>query len=101
MTAPQHAFGEIIPDDLLERLREELETARDSRLAQLEDAPENDDIALAFREINEKALEEITAALERMDAGVYGICERCRSVISTARLEAVPQTRFCVACASK
>ena len=101
MTAPQPVPGEIIPADLLARLRKELEEALASRQEQLEQGSEHDDISFAFREINEKAVEDVTAALERMDEGTYGICERCQSVISAARLEAVPQARFCVGCASK
>ena len=89
MTAPQPAARDIVPADLLARLRSELEEALAARQEQLEQASDHDDVSFAFREINEKAVEEVTAALERMDAGTYGICERCQSVISSARLEAV------------
>jgi len=43
-------------------------------------------------------LEEVAAALERLDTGSYGRCERCREAISPARLRAVPAARLCVAC---
>src|SRR5690606_38557180 len=64
-TAPQRTVGDVIPAELLARLREELEAARDARQTQLDEAPEQDDVSYAFREINEKALEEIDAALDR------------------------------------
>lgn len=99
MTARQPVSGDIVPAETLSRLRAELEAAQAVRRAQLDEAPEVDDIAFAFRGMNEKAQEEVAAALERMDAGLYGICERCQAMISIARLEAVPQTRFCVSCA--
>ena len=41
---------------------------------------------------------EVVAALERMDRGVFGICESCGSPIAPERLEAIPTTRLCLAC---
>ncbi len=46
----------------------------------------------------EQQLEEIDAALDRLDGGVYGICERCGRPIVAARLEARPTARTCVIC---
>ncbi len=43
---------------------------------------------------------EAMAAIERIDAGTYGICARCGKPIPKARLEALPYTRVCVKCAS-
>ncbi len=45
-----------------------------------------------------QALEDIDAALARMDAGRYGICDRCDAKIPPERLEAVPQARLCMSC---
>jgi RNA polymerase-binding transcription factor DksA len=44
-------------------------------------------------------LEEIEAAEARIDAGTYGICERCDQPIPEGRLEVRPLARTCVACA--
>lgn len=41
---------------------------------------------------------EITSALERIDAGTYGICENCGRPIGIERLEALPSVRLCVSC---
>jgi DnaK suppressor protein len=41
---------------------------------------------------------EIDAALGRVDAGTYGICEVCQQPIPHARLEAVPEATLCVGC---
>jgi RNA polymerase-binding transcription factor DksA len=38
-------------------------------------------------------------ALRRMDEGKYGACQSCGNSIASARLEALPFTRFCVKCA--
>ena len=45
-------------------------------------------------------LSEVDAALARVDAGTYGVCEGCGGPIGTERLEAVPAARACIACAS-
>lgn len=44
--------------------------------------------------------DEALAALERIDRGTYGRCERCHQNILAARLGAIPYTRYCVPCAS-
>ena len=44
----------------------------------------------------EGELREVTAALERLDAGTYGNCEVCGRPIAEGRLEAMPATRYCV-----
>ena len=41
-------------------------------------------------------LKEVTAALQRLDAGTYGTCEICAKPIAEGRLEAMPAARFCV-----
>ena len=46
------------------------------------------------------SLREIEHALEKIEAGTYGVCERCGQPISAARLEAMPATPMCIACAS-
>ena len=41
-------------------------------------------------------LEEVHAAIGRLDDGTYGSCEACGVAISPARLEAMPASRFCI-----
>jgi DnaK suppressor protein len=48
-----------------------------------------------------EALDEVDAAIQRLDAGTYGICEVCGKPIGTARLEAMPAARLCIADAAK
>jgi RNA polymerase-binding transcription factor DksA len=47
---------------------------------------------------SEQHLDEIDAALGRLESGTYGRCERCGRPIMPARLEARPTARTCVAC---
>lgn len=42
---------------------------------------------------------EAREALRRIDGGSYGTCETCGKPIASARLEAIPYTRYCVKCA--
>ncbi len=44
-------------------------------------------------------LAEVDAALARLDAGSYGVCERCGGPVGDGRLEARPETRLCIDCA--
>ena len=46
-------------------------------------------------------LDEVDAALGRVAAGTYGVCESCGRDIPPARLEARPFARYCVACATR
>lgn len=43
----------------------------------------------------------IQAALARIDAGSYGECTRCGESISPKRIEAIPETPLCIACATE
>ena len=49
----------------------------------------------------QEALDEVEAAIERLEAGNYGRCEGCGKPIGPARLEAMPAARFCIADAAK
>jgi DnaK suppressor protein len=44
-------------------------------------------------------LVEIDGAVERLDAGTYGMCEVCGEGINQARLEVRPTARTCMLCA--
>jgi RNA polymerase-binding transcription factor DksA len=59
------------------------------------------EFTLSLLQNQEQALEEITLALDRIERGTYGKCEECQAAIPKARLQALPYTRHCVACARK
>ncbi len=46
-------------------------------------------------------LDRIEAALEKIAGGTYGCCEECGARIPRARLEVIPDTPFCVKCATR
>ena len=47
----------------------------------------------------EQLLEDVEAALQRIEAGTYGNCERCGRKIPKERLDALPQAATCIECA--
>jgi RNA polymerase-binding protein DksA len=48
-----------------------------------------------------QAVEDIDRAISRMDAGTFGVCERCGKKIAVARLEALPFAALCIECKSR
>ena len=46
-------------------------------------------------------LAEVDAALTRVGAGTYGVCERRGEPIGEARLDALPAARTCIGCAAR
>lgn len=58
------------------------------------------DRVLALRAQARLQLDEIEAAVRRLESGAYGACRTCRRPIPVARLEAVPEATQCVGCAS-
>lgn len=43
-------------------------------------------------------LEDVRSALDRLEKGNYGRCERCGKEINPERLEAIPTARLCISC---
>ncbi|HEY6253055.1 MAG TPA: TraR/DksA family transcriptional regulator [Candidatus Angelobacter sp.] len=46
-------------------------------------------------------LQMVETALQRLREGVFGECVNCGNEINPKRLEAVPWTRYCIACQEK
>jgi DnaK suppressor protein len=90
----------------LERVREELDRLEERLSAKGDYGHGKGDplvvrweLDLARRRQVENEIELIEAALVRIDEGHYGVCERCGEPIREERLEALPYTRLCMACA--
>ena len=60
---------------------------------------ENDEVVDAIGNETTQSIRDIRAAIERIDDGTYGICERCGEDIGEARLKVVPEATRCVNCA--
>jgi RNA polymerase-binding transcription factor DksA len=59
------------------------------------------EFTLSLLQNQEQVLDEIADALDRINKGTFGRCEECQGAIPKARLQALPYTRHCVACARK
>lgn len=83
----------------------ELERQLEERLALLQELtpvapPSLDPVAFQAAASHRVAIEQITAALNRIAAGTYGRCTRCGSPIAPARLEVLPHAAACIECQS-
>ena len=61
----------------------------------------DDEIAAAVADRRARQLQQVTAALEDINAGSYGICRECDEPIAKARLKVMPFATRCVPCQQK
>lgn len=78
----------------------ELDQTRVGRLSRM-DAMQGQAMAVASSERQRETLQLITAALQRIDEGGYGLCLQCDEEIALARLHIDPTLMLCVRCASQ
>jgi DnaK suppressor protein len=74
----------------------EIVGSSDNHLAETATATVDREIDYSLEENSEEMLEEIDAALKRIEDGTYGVCEACGETIPADRLDAIPWTRFCI-----
>lgn len=60
-----------------------------------------EDMAVITLEHERRLLNEVEAALARLDESTFGVCEGCGEPIAERRLRALPWTRTCLACAER
>jgi DnaK suppressor protein len=100
---------QLIRKKLLQQKEELLSGAGQTRAAVPEETvfPELGDQAsaeidrnfvLRLRDRERKLLKKIEDAIDKIDAGTYGICESCGQPIGLNRLEARPVTTMCIDC---
>ncbi|MCZ6699722.1 MAG: TraR/DksA C4-type zinc finger protein [Planctomycetota bacterium] len=59
-----------------------------------------DELAAGLMAIEAAQLDDIEAAIRRIDDGVYGLCMNCEKPIPSTRLEVLPFARRCLNCES-
>jgi DnaK suppressor protein len=74
--------------------------ARMGRVAEDDQAQISHDefVSLRMNGLDYHQLRLVEEALDRLDAGDYGICLACEEPIAEKRLRALPWARYCVAC---
>ena len=55
-------------------------------------------VDVALKRKLDSSLEEVERALGKFDKGTYGLCETCGARIERARLEVLPQAKYCLDC---
>lgn len=99
----QQAFRRL--EGLTNDFNEVVTAARDSN-ADDEHDPEGATIAFERSQVAalvkqvKRHLIEIEEAIQRLEAGAYGICDQCGQLIAKARLEARPASSTCISCAA-
>jgi RNA polymerase-binding transcription factor len=78
---------------------EEVPGGSGNHLAEAATATLDRQIDFTLEENSSQVLEEIDAALKRIDAGTYGTCASCGTEIVQERLEAYPWAGLCIDCA--
>jgi RNA polymerase-binding protein DksA len=61
-------------------------------------ASERQDIGVITRERIANRINRLTAALQQIDEGTYGICSVCGGPIEPSRLAALPEADTCLGC---
>jgi len=56
------------------------------------------EFTLGLIENEEEELREIDAALERLEKGAFGMCDRCKQPIPRSRLKIIPYAKLCIEC---
>jgi RNA polymerase-binding protein DksA len=71
----------------------------DQHPADVATAMHDRELDYGITENEQQLLEEIDAALQRIEEGTYGICTNCGKPIQPERLEALPWAQLCIDCA--
>jgi RNA polymerase-binding transcription factor DksA len=68
----------------------------DNHLADMATATYDRELDEGLEEGAQHTVEEIDAALQRLEEGSFGSCEACGNPIGAERLSAIPWTRLCI-----
>jgi DnaK suppressor protein len=95
--------------EALERSENGGDSRSPTHIAELGTDNYEQDFSLRVAENDQEVLEEITAALKRIEDGTYGVCQSCldegkslsKATIKKTRLRAIPYARNCIECERK
>jgi RNA polymerase-binding transcription factor DksA len=83
----------------LRALDAELDSHQSKDWSELATEREGDEVLEKLGQSGEAEMARIRAALARMEVGEFGFCVSCGAEISPERLDLLPYTPFCRACA--
>lgn len=90
--------------DLLREVSDSYETCRElgqdgvPDIGDMSSTTYSRDVLFNLSETHRQKIRDIEAALDRLDAGEYGICMECGEKISPRRMEVRPFSRYCIDC---
>ncbi len=76
-------------------------TTMPNHMAELGTGNFNQELTFSLLGSEKDALDQIDGALKRIEDGSYGWCEICGARIPKSRLQAIPYTAQCIACAAE
>jgi len=100
-------FKKLLEDSKASLLESAKRTLMEESNFDTDDLPDEIDLASSeyaqsmvfrLRDREKFLLQKIDRALQRVEDGSFGICERCEEDISPKRLEARPVTSLCIRC---
>ncbi len=100
-------FKELLDEKRMEIIRKAQQTLDEEMTLDANDLPDEMDLASSeylqsftfrLRGREKVFLDKIQKALEKLEAGTFGVCDDCGERISAKRLEARPETTLCIRC---
>lgn len=85
----------------LVQIEEDLEQPMNADVPDRVTERESDEVLEGLGLAGQGEIRAIDAALNRIEAGTFGICVRCGDAISPERLRAVPHAPLCQTCAAE
>jgi DnaK suppressor protein len=70
-------------------------------MAELGSDNSDQELTLSLLGSDKNAIDQIEAAIARIEAGSFGECDTCGAKIPKSRLDAIPYAAQCVHCASQ
>ena len=95
----EHALGFLERDNagsIADELGEVNDSSVDNHLGDTASATFDRELEEGLGEGAQQQLDDVNAALQRVEDGTYGMCEVCGKPIGVERLEAIPWTRLCI-----
>ena len=83
----------------LEHIDRDLSQSHSSDSEEQAQERENDEVLDEIGNETQLSISRIKAALQRIEEGEYGICQKCGDEIAVERLQILPESTFCVKCA--
>lgn len=84
--------------DRLEKLQLDITQSHSADSEEQAIERENDEVIAQLVDSTNRELGQVKHALNRIEAGTYGLCEKCGGDIGMDRLQALPYTTRCINC---